>query len=308
MPTDRPSSHPPQVSGGPAAPRQTLLPIDSTGPRLSDPSLPSYVNNEEVDYRTIQVRIRGSARADGRLEQRLVVYCPEADGSRTIDECARCTNFESLSLDPRDRSSFLTCRGGEPARLESVPTERWSLAMPASSLPKVSIPEPAARTPVSEVMTKNPITVSPEMSLEGLTMLFLERGLSGAPVVDASGECVGVISKTDLVRHIHERGATSLEPVVFRSQERALELELGTGFHVERIMTATVEDVMTPVTFSVQETTPLAQAAGLMVYEGVHRLPVLNDEGLVVGIVSSLDLLRWIAERAGYLAVEALSE
>jgi CBS domain-containing protein len=266
------------------------------------------VADDAAELRTIQVKVRGSARADGRLEQRLVVFCPETKSSRTIDECARCTNFESLTLDPRDRSSFLTFHGGEPARLDSIPSERWSLATPSTSLPAVSIPEPAARTPVSEVMTKNPITVSPEMSLEGLTLLFLERGLSGAPVVDASGECVGVVSKTDLVRHIHERGATTEEPVVLCSEVHRVELELGAGFHVERILSATVEDVMTPVTFSVPPTSPIAQAAALMVYEGIHRLPVLDDEGVVVGIVSSLDLLRWISQRAGYLSRAAAAE
>lgn len=292
-------------SEGGGAPRQTLLPIDPITDPPGQAPLPSYVGDEEPELRTLEVKIRGTARADGRLEQRLFVFCPETNTSRAIDECARCSHFESMSLDPRDRSSFLICRASEVLGAERSSLERWSIGVPGHSLPEVSIPEPAARTPVAELMTRNPITVSPEMSLEGLTLLLLDRGLSGVPVVDETGECVGVVSKTDLVRHIHERGATSEEPLVLRSEERGLELELGPGFHVERVMSAVVRDVMTPVAFSVQQDSPVAQAAALMVYEGVHRLPVLNEEGLVVGIVSSMDVMRWIAQRAGFVSAPA---
>lgn len=299
MTTYRTPSYPSQPG---AAPRQTLLPVEPDPERPGAAPVPDYVNEDEPEHRTLQVKIRGSARADGRLEQRLVVFCPDSGETRTIDECARCGSFETLALDPRDRSSFLTCKAGEPVRLDSIGSGRWSLATPSQTLPEVSIPEPSARTPVSEVMTKNPITVSPEMSLEGLTLLLLERGLSGVPVVNDAGGCIGVVSKSDLVRHVHERGAQAEDPWVLRSEKRGLELELGAGFHVERMMSATVDDVMTPVTFSVQEDSPIAQAAALMVYEGVHRLPVLSSEGTVAGIVSSLDVLRWVAERSGYLS------
>lgn len=298
----RTPSYPSESGGGP---RQTLLPIDPQPELASEPPLPSYVTDDDSKLRSLEVKVRGTARADGTLEQRLVVFCPESNSNKTIDECARCSSFESMSLDPRDRSSFLTCRIGAAERMESSSVERWSLGAPGHSLPEVSIPEPSGRTPVSEIMTKNPITVSPEMSLEGLTLLLLDRGLSGVPVVDETGECVGVVSKTDLVRHIHERGATSEEPVVLRSEERGLELELGPGFHVERVMSACVRDVMTPVAFSVRQDSPVAQAAALMVYEGIHRLPVLSDDGLVVGLVSSMDVMRWISQRAGYVSAPA---
>ncbi len=53
--------------------------------------------------------------------------------------------------------------------------------------------------------------------------------------------------------------------------------------------------------FSLPEHASLAQAAALMALEGVHRIPVVAADGKVVGIVSSLDLMRWMARRGGYV-------
>ena len=57
---------------------------------------------------------------------------------------------------------------------------------------------------------------------------------------------------------------------------------------------------MTPVAFTLEETAPLAYAAALMATEGVHRLPVVALDGKVVGILSSMDVLRWMAEASGF--------
>jgi len=55
------------------------------------------------------------------------------------------------------------------------------------------------------------------------------------------------------------------------------------------------------MTFALPEDATLSQASALMAYEGIHRLPVTCAEGKVVGIVSTLDILRWLAEQDGYL-------
>jgi CBS domain-containing protein len=143
--------------------------------------------------------------------------------------------------------------------------------------------------------------VSPELSVEQLTILLLEGNFSGAPVVDARGKLVGMVSKTDLLRQSSEAdGNIDAEPLVLRSKQ-GVEYELGPGFHADRIATATVEDIMAPLAFSIPETAPIAQAAALMAFEGIHRLPVVGTSGEVVGLVSSLDVLRFVAEQTGYL-------
>ncbi|MBK7583942.1 MAG: CBS domain-containing protein [Myxococcales bacterium] len=158
---------------------------------------------------------------------------------------------------------------------------------------------PAETTPVSKIMTKNVVCVPPDLGLEALTGLFLDRGISGAPVVDASGRTLGVVSKTDVLREHQDRGDTAEqgEPEVFRDGIRA---GLDRGMHVVGNDEATVKDVMTPLAFTVAEGTSIARAAALMALEGVHRVPVASAAGKVVGILSALDILRWLAQEEGY--------
>jgi len=62
-----------------------------------------------------------------------------------------------------------------------------------------------------------------------------------------------------------------------------------------------VEDVMTPFAFSLPSDAPVSRAAALMAYEGIHRLAVVSHDGTLVGVVTSLDIMRWLAQRAGYV-------
>ena len=62
----------------------------------------------------------------------------------------------------------------------------------------------------------------------------------------------------------------------------------------------TVAELMTTTTYSLQESTSIADAIATMGFEGIHHAPVVNDDGTVTGMLSSVDLLRWIAQREGY--------
>jgi CBS domain-containing protein len=64
---------------------------------------------------------------------------------------------------------------------------------------------------------------------------------------------------------------------------------------------ARVRDVMTRLTFVVPDSASVAQAAALMALERIHRLPVISEDGKVVGIVSSIDVMDWMARNDGYL-------
>ena len=127
----------------------------------------------------------------------------------------------------------------------------------------------AARTPLATVMTGDVICVRPGLAIDTLAALFIDRGIAGAPVVDETGRAIGVVSKSDLV-------------------QAALEREEGT-----------VADIMMPIAFTLPETASLSHAAALMAFEGVHRLPVVASDGTIVGIVSAMDVVRWVAECDG---------
>jgi predicted transcriptional regulator len=124
---------------------------------------------------------------------------------------------------------------------------------------------------VQEVMTPAVICVRPKMRAGDLRALLLERNIGGAPVVDEEGTAIGVVSMTDLVR----------------------DTVIGVG-------EALVEDLMTELPIAVPQTTALARAIALMAYENVHRLLVLSPERRVVGILSAMDIMRFIARSEGY--------
>ena len=68
----------------------------------------------------------------------------------------------------------------------------------------------------------------------------------------------------------------------------------------ERLSRLTVDTIMTPSVYSFTPETPLADAIAVMAFEGLHHLPVVDEAGTLVGMVSALDVLDWIARQAGY--------
>ena len=148
---------------------------------------------------------------------------------------------------------------------------------------------PIAQT-LADVMTRAVIAVRPDDSLEAVTATFLQRGISGAPVIDDDGRPIGVVSKTDLLRAAYDAGD---DDVVEEHVER--------GYHVHDLATPRVRDVMTPLVFSLPQDAHVSRAAALMAYEGVHRVPVVDDGGRLVGVVSASDVVRWMAIEHGYV-------
>jgi CBS domain-containing protein len=151
---------------------------------------------------------------------------------------------------------------------------------------------------VGDIMTRDVIVVQPNHSVETLMAVFLDRHISGAPVVDPAGQPLGMVSKTDIVRDRYERGDT-YEPVPVATIDGET-VELDQGFQTRELASALVRDVMVPVAFTLTAAEPVARAAALMAYEGVHRIPVVGPSGAVIGIVSTIDVLRWLAEDRGY--------
>jgi CBS domain-containing protein len=150
---------------------------------------------------------------------------------------------------------------------------------------------------VATIMTHTTYCVRPEVSVETLAALLLDHRMGGVPVVNEEGQPVGVVSKTDLLRHMHERGDAP-ESVETRP---AVDIErLGPGFHAARVDPTTVREIMMPMVFAIEQDTPIVHAAALMAGEGVHRLAVVDANLAIIGIVSTLDIVRWVAESAGY--------
>jgi len=142
-----------------------------------------------------------------------------------------------------------------------------------------------------DVMNTDVISVPNSMDLRELAKLFLEQGITGAPVVDDDGNLQGVISQTDLIYYNLTRDDELVMDSLFYQTARMEGRHIPTGFQVEDCNTGRVEDVMTPVVHSVTETTGLDAVARLMTRKRIHRVIVRNGRK-VAGIISALDVLR----------------
>lgn len=143
----------------------------------------------------------------------------------------------------------------------------------------------------ADIMSPDVLCVGKDADLRDLAKLFLTRGITGAPVVDASGDLCGVISQTDLLFYQLSRDDELTVPTDFYSSVRVEGRPLKTGFQIEDVNTATVEEVMTPVVHSVTAATPVAAIARMMVRRHIHRV-IVRQGRKVAGIISALDVLR----------------
>jgi CBS domain-containing protein len=138
---------------------------------------------------------------------------------------------------------------------------------------------------VRHVMTREVLTVTPETRLRDLAQLFVDRQISGAPVVDGEGTCIGVISETDLLAKQLGRPA---------GRRRPLEWILGEHRDAEELRrraATVVGEAMSAPPVTIDADRPIREAAAVMVDRDVNRLPVVED-GRIVGIVTRADLVR----------------
>ena len=152
-------------------------------------------------------------------------------------------------------------------------------------------------TLVREVMTTDVVTVAPDQPIQDATRALIDNHVDGAPVVDAGGQVVGMLTSDDLLvqeTKLHYPTVVSLFGAYLElpSSHRQFEEDL------RKAVGATVAEVMNdePVTCGPDDT--LEQAATLMHEEDVSRLPVVEG-GRLVGIIARGDILRSIVASPG---------
>jgi len=135
---------------------------------------------------------------------------------------------------------------------------------------------------VSDVMTTAVVTVAPDAPYRAVVDLLVRNRFSAVPVVDELQRVIGVVSEADLLRKIEYAGAE--EPRLFDGRRR----------RGERVKASarTAADLMSTPPVTVPGSTAIAAAARVLDREGVKRLPVVDDLGRLVGIVSRGDLLK----------------
>ena len=138
-------------------------------------------------------------------------------------------------------------------------------------------------------MTTTVTTVTPETTVEELGRLFLDKGISGAPVLDAEGGLYGIVTENDLIR----QNTRFHIPTVLRLFDAYIPLEGSSSIEEEiRLMSASkVSDICTKEVITVGPDASLQDIATIMSDKGVHLIPVLQ-EGKVSGIIGKIDLIK----------------
>lgn len=143
-----------------------------------------------------------------------------------------------------------------------------------------------------DIMVKDVFSVTPCMSLVDMDSAFLQRGISGAPVVEA-GKLRGVVSRSDISRKLSE--AVQAPGTQEAPRGSLLDLMTATSRNVkpafERVRELCVGDIMVEKVVTVQPDTSVRTVASLMVERKIHRVLVV-DGGQLVGLVSTLDLVK----------------
>ncbi len=138
---------------------------------------------------------------------------------------------------------------------------------------------------VAEVMTENVIAVFRDTSLREVAEIMAANNVSGVPVIDAEGKVIGVVSEKDLLR-VMGGGATSTFMGVIAQCLK------GRSCLAVPIRAKVAADVMSSPAMTVKEDTPVTEVAELFTQKGVNRVPVVDGNGRIVGIVSREDVVR----------------
>jgi predicted transcriptional regulator len=142
-----------------------------------------------------------------------------------------------------------------------------------------------------DIMIHPVLAVRESWTVRELASYFVEKSISGAPVLDAAGRLTGVVSLTDIVDQVtRERDSATLPKRAWSDKvapEDLLGLQIEDGDRV-------VADIMTPTFFTIPAETAIPKIARTMVAGRIHRL-LVTRKGRVVGIVTTLDVLRELA-------------
>jgi CBS domain-containing protein len=143
----------------------------------------------------------------------------------------------------------------------------------------------------ADLMVPNLVSIEADATVAAAVELLVGKGYSAAPVIDESGRAVGVLSRSDVLIHGRERSRGAVPDYYTRAELT----EGGTetpAYRPDRDAGVRVSDLMTPVVFTVAPEAPAARVVGDMVALKVHRLFVSDREGVLVGVISALDVLQ----------------
>jgi CBS-domain-containing membrane protein len=141
-------------------------------------------------------------------------------------------------------------------------------------------PTIAAQVPLAQIMTKDVICARADLEIAAIVGLMMRRHVGCIPVVDDARRPIGIITKYDIV-----------------DQLDAFMRSVSNGSPLPADLAArTADEIMMPLAITLRDTATVAAAAAMMSTEDLHHIPVTDERGKLVGIVSTKDITNWLVE------------
>jgi CBS domain-containing protein len=141
-----------------------------------------------------------------------------------------------------------------------------------------------------DIMTENVITIKKDSSIEELSEILLKNKISGVPVVGNDGKIAGVVTEGDIIVQ-----DTDLHfPRYFKLLDGIIYLDSLNRFrdNLKKHLATKVEDIMVTKVKTISPETTISDIAELMLRMKINRLPVVDEDDNILGIVTRADIVR----------------
>ena len=141
-----------------------------------------------------------------------------------------------------------------------------------------------------EIMNKKVITINKDASIKELSELLVDNKISGVPVLDENNNLTGIVSEGDII----VQNSDLHFPRYFKLLDGIIYLESLNKFKrsLQKHLATKVEDIMTVKVKTVDEKTPINEIADIMLDNRVNRLPVMDKNNKLVGIITRADIVK----------------
>jgi CBS domain-containing protein len=147
----------------------------------------------------------------------------------------------------------------------------------------------------ADLMRESPISISEGATVQEAMTLLAEYGFGAAPVIDVAGRAVGVLSRSDFIVHDREKNEYVTKGSSYHHDLDTLANPADgctKGYQMVNVDRTRVREIMTPTVFSVTPNAPAATVVRELLALAVHRLFVVDETGVLVGVISATDILR----------------
>ena len=147
---------------------------------------------------------------------------------------------------------------------------------------------------VKEIMTKDVVSVKPEDNARDAISLLFKMEISGLPVINEQGKLVGMFTEKDVLKQILPSYLEKVGRFIYEENPKSIKNKF------QDLGNLSVSQLMRREVITIDEEASLCEAARIILTQKIRRIPVLDKEKKVVGIVAREDIVKSYAKEAGW--------